>query len=55
MHLRVIDLSSNKLTDENAQCLLNQSKENFNLTKIGLEKNTLVNASLINVIQEECR
>ena len=53
-HLCVLDLSTNKLTESNAVQLLQYAKDNVTLYGISLQKNLMVNASLINEISEEC-
>ena len=54
-NLNTIDLSSNKLNEDNVLCLLDQAKENYNLVEVKVAKNVMVNASLMNEISEECR
>lgn len=54
-NLSVIDFSSNKLTEDNVNMLLEQARENFKFVEVKVAKNVMVNASMINDISEECR
>ena len=54
-HLEVLDLCQNKLTEANAEELLEYARTEVTLYGVKIDKNVLVNASLANEISEECR
>ena len=53
--MKVLDLSSNKLSEQNSLILLEYARDNVIVEQIQLLKNVHVNASIINSISEECR